>query len=331
MLNLVTGATGFIGQALVRRLLTNGEHVRAVVLADDPGTSELRRLDSEQLQIVTADITDRDAVDAVCDDIGRVFHAAALVHAWAPIEAYRRVNVDGTRNLAEAAFLRGIDRFIHLSTSDVFGLPRDDRPLDESSPFREWNEPYQDTKIEAEVWLWRFHRERGLPLSVVYPGWVYGPGDRAFFPSLAAAIRDGSMMFWQRDLWLPWVYIDNLIDACVLVAGRSDTLGEGYLAYDGDDGPTLQEVCNRIATAIGCKQPTRHIPPTLARLGAKASQLFARGEPLLRTSDVKAFGYEWKFSNAKLRGLGWEPQIATEDGMRRAIEALDGARDIQST
>jgi nucleoside-diphosphate-sugar epimerase len=323
MLSLVTGAAGFVGQAIVRRLLAEGGRVRGLVRPSDPEIADLRALDSGgRLQIVAADVTDRDAVDAACGDIQRVFHSAAIVHAWAPIEEYRRVNVDGTRHVAEAAFLRGIQRFVHISTSDVFGLPQSGEVLTEAAPFREWGEPYPDSKIEAEAWLWRFHRERGLPVSVVNPGWVYGPGDNAFFPTLARSIRNRSMTFWQRDLWLPWTYIDNLADACVTVADHPGALGQGYLAYDGDDGPTLQEVCARIAAAIDRRPPTRHIPFGVAGMAARLSQRFTRGEPLLRTVDVKAFGYDWKFSNAKLRALGWQPQVSTEEGMTRAIEAL---------
>ncbi len=323
MLSLVTGAAGFVGQAIVRRLLAEGGRVRGLVRPGDPAAAELHALTgAERLEIVPADITDRDAVDAACDDIRRVYHSAALVHAWTSIDDYRNVNVNGTRNIAEAAFLRGIERFVHISTSDVFGLPRAGEVLDEASPLRVWGEPYQDTKIEAERWLWRFHRERGLPVSVVYPGWVYGPGDKAFFPALARSIGDGSMSFWLRELWLPWVYIDNLADACLLVGEHPGALGEGYLAYDGDDGPTLQEVCARIADAIGGRRPTRHIPFFAALLAAKFAQRSVGGEPWLRTADVKAFGYDWNFSNAKLMGLGWQPRVSTEDGMRRAIEAL---------
>lgn len=323
MLSLVTGATGFVGRAIVGRLLADGGRVRAIVRPGDPTADSLRALDgSERLEIAVADVTERDAVDSACDDIQRVFHCAAMVHAWSGVDAYRQVNVDGTRNVAEAAFLRGIERFIHVSTSDVFGLPRPGEVLTEATPMRQWGEPYPDSKIEGEQWLWRFHRERGIPLSVVYPGWVYGPGDRAFFPALAAAIRDRSMMFWRRRVWLPWVYIDNLADACMVVANHPDALGEGFLAYDGDDGPTLQEVSAAIAMAIGCPPPRRHVPLPIARIAARLAQRYARGEPLLRTVDVKAFGHEWRFSNAKLRSLGWTPRVATIDGMRAAIDAL---------
>lgn len=323
MVSLVTGAAGFIGSTIVRELLGAGQRVRGIVHPDDSASNGLHRLGPpERLDIVAADITDRDAVDSLSADIHRVFHCAAMVHTWAPLEEYRRVNVEGTRNVAEAAFLRGIERFVHISTSDVFGLPEDGERFTEASPFRMWEESYPDSKIEAETWLWRFHRERGLPLSVIYPGWVYGPGDRAFFPSLARAIRDRSMSFWRRDCWLPWTHIDNLAAACLLVARHPDAIGQGYLAYDGDDGPTLQQVCTQIAEAIGCAPPRRRIPYGLAYAAAALSQQLTLGEPLLRTADVKAFGYRWRFSNKKLRALGWQPTVTTEQGMAGAIRAL---------
>ena len=325
MLSLVTGANGFVGRALVQHLLANGDRVRAVIHPREQQScgKGVRPLAAHShLQVVAADVTDRDAVDAASDDIERVFHSAAMVHTWAPFEDYQRINVGGTRNVAEAAFLRGIQRFVHISTSDVLGVPEDGEILSEDSPLREWGEPYADSKIEAERWLWRFHRERGLPLSVVYPGWVYGPGDRAFFPSLARAIGDGSMTFWRKEVRLPWVYIDNLADACLHIADSREALGNGYLAYDGEEGPTLQEVCARIAAIIGEKPPNRHIPFRLAHGLARLLQSIWPGEPPLRSADVKAFGYDWKFTNEKLRALGWAPKVATDDGMMKAMEAL---------
>ena len=152
---------------------------------------------------------------------------------------------------------------MHVSTSDVFGIPRGDELIDESTPYREWGEPYPDTKIAAERWLWQFHRESGLPLSVIYPCWVYGPGDQAFFPSLAQAIDDGVMLFWHRQTRLFWAYVDNLADAIVLAGTHPAAVGNGYLVHDGDDGPTLQEVCARIAALAG--KPAADPPRPLRR------------------------------------------------------------------
>ena len=194
-------------------------------------------------------------------------HTAALVHAWAPYERFDAVNVGGTQNVARAVLAHGVGRLVHVSTSDVFGLADRDHVLDEGSPLRPWHEPYADTKIVAERLLWQRHRDDALPLTVIHPGWVYGPGDRAFFPALAAAITDGSMTFWCRNLRLAWVYIDNLVDACMLASSAPHAVGAGYLVYDTLEGPTLQDVCARIAARIGARPPTRQVPYALALLG----------------------------------------------------------------
>jgi nucleoside-diphosphate-sugar epimerase len=327
--SVVTGAAGFVGGALVRRLLAEGDEVRAIVLPGDRLAQDLHAVDPTdgRLRVVLGDITDTASIAPAFEGADRVFHTAALVHAWAPYERFQRINVSGTRNVAEIALATGVTRLVHVSTSDVFGLPRKDEVFEETSPLAPWNEPYADTKIEAERWLWRFHRDSGMPLSVVYPGWVYGPGDRAFFPGLAAAIRSRTMVFWQRGVRLPFVYVDNLIDACLLAASQPRAVGRGYLVFDSQE-LTFEDLCGRIANAIGAKRPRLHIPYRLAHTTASALQMMWRlarrsTPPPLLTVDVKAFGMQWHFTNARARAeLGWTPRISLEEGLQLALEDL---------
>jgi nucleoside-diphosphate-sugar epimerase len=93
--------------------------------------------------------------------------------------------------------------------------------LDERSPFGRRCEPYADSKLGAETRPWELRRTEGLPLTVIYPEWVYGSGDRAFFPGRADAIAGGCML-WARDVRLAWIYVKNLVDAC-LAAERLTT------------------------------------------------------------------------------------------------------------
>ena len=249
------------------------------------------------------------------------------MHAWAPPEAFVAVNVGGASNVARAALAHGVGRLVHVSTSDVFGLVDGARVFDERSAFRRWHEPYADSKIAAEELLWRAHRDEGLPLTVVHPGWVYGPGDRAFFPGLADAIAGGFMVFWARDVRLAWTYVENLVDACLLVSREPRAVGEGYLAFDTLDGPTLEDVGARIAARIGARPPRLHVPYAAALGAARALEALwrlagARTPPPLRTVDVKAFGDQWRLSNAKLRALGWSPRVDVATGMHRALDFL---------
>jgi len=331
--SVVTGAAGFLGLALVRRLLADGDQVRAIVLPRDPHRGDLEALGSAsaRLDLVYGDVTDEASIAAAFPGATRVFHTAAVVHAWAPWERFYTVNVGGTQVVARLAREANVNRFVLISTSDVFGLPDGTRVLDESGPLRDWGERYADTKIAAERWARSFAAESGLPLTVIYPGWIYGPGDRAFFPSLAEAIRRGVMVFWYRGAKLPWVYIDNMVDACVLASTHPAAVGQGYLVHDDSDGPTLEEVCTRIANAIGAPPPHRHVPYALAYAVAAASQLVWRAArlrcaPPLTTADVKAFGQQFYLSTAKIRReLGWTPRVGAEDGMQQAVAAVNRA------
>lgn len=321
MIDLVTGGAGFVGSALARRLVATGAHVRALVLPDDAHAAVLR---AAGVEVVTGDVTDAASLASAFVGVERVFHAAALVHGWHPRSRYRAVNVGGTVNVARAAHAAGVTRFLHVSTSDVFGIPRQGETIDESWPFAPWREPYPDTKIEAERWLRAFAAAPGLPLSVVYPGWVYGPGDRAFLPGFAQAIRDGFLVFWQRDTRLAWVHVDNLADAILRVAAEPGAVGEGYLVHDDAEGPTLEDVCARLAVILGKPFVPRYVPYGAMYAAAVAAAalwrvLRLRGGPPVLTADVKAFGVPFRFSTAKVRALGWRPAIGIDAGMDEAL------------
>lgn len=328
--SLVTGGAGFVGRAIVEELLSRGAPVRALVLPGDRGLDDLKARPelSGRLEVVEGDITDAHALSSVFDAIDVVYHTAALVHAWAPRERFVQINVGGTRNVAELSLAHGVHRLVALSTSDVFGMPIGDTVFDEGSPFRGWDEPYPDTKIDAARWLWRLHRESGLPLTVIYPGWVYGPGDAAFFPGLAEAIAAKQMFFWFRNARLPFVYVDNLVDACLLAADRPEANGQGYIVHDEPAGPAFEELCAAIAEVVGAPPPRRHVPYALAYRASRLLQTIwrwrgATSPPPLLSVDVKAFGMQYHLSSAKIRReLGWRPTVSTEEGMRRALEAL---------
>lgn len=331
MRSLVTGASGFVGLALVRRLLADGDRVRALTAPRDRRLSELRGLDIDQrLEVIEADVTDAAAIAPHLAGIERVFHVAALVHGTQPWARFRAINVGGTQHVARAAQAAGVQRCVHVSTSDVFGIPQARGAarapvFDETTPYGYWQEPYPDTKIEAEQWLWQFRRETGLPLSIIYPCWVYGPGDQALFPGFAQALKDGLLVLWQRDTRPAWVHVENLVDAIVLAGSDARCIGEGYLVHDDADGPSLEQVCARLAEIVGKPFAPRYVPYGVALAVAAAAQFAWRtfglqGAPPILTNDVKSFGHRWRFSNAKLRALGWTPRIDIDTGMQQAFD-----------
>jgi nucleoside-diphosphate-sugar epimerase len=323
---LITGATGFIGSHLVEANLKAGRLVRGLVL---PGDSGAQGLASKGVEVVFGDIADFKAVRDAVSGMDIVFHCAAVVSDWAPRALFERVTVGGTQNICDAAFKEGVSRLVHLSTNDVFGLD-ESKILDEACPLTPWGEPYPDFKIAAEEIVWRFCREKGLPVSMAYPCWVYGPGDKTFVPLLADAILKGEMIFWRKGVLVWPSYIDNLVDLLMLLAVDGRAVGNGYLVHDGLS-ITLQEFCADIAEALGAKAPTRHIPCVAALAAAwcmeKVYSLLRRqSRPLLTTYAVKNLGSRLAFSIDKAKNqLGWQPAVSFEDGFAKTLNWLFAA------
>jgi dihydroflavonol-4-reductase len=173
---LVTGATGFTGSVLVRRLVDRGVKVAAIARATS-NTDTLRDLPVEWFQ---GDIWDPQLVKAAMSGVRYVFHLATPYREAATEDTFRNVHVTSTQLLAREALQQpGFRRFVHVSTIGVHGHI-ENPPADENYPMGPGDD-YQKTKVEGELWIREFGRESGLPFVVVRPAAIYGPGDRRLF------------------------------------------------------------------------------------------------------------------------------------------------------
>ncbi len=320
---LVTGATGFIGGHLVKANLAKGNRVRAFVLPGDPGAASLTTSGAE---VVLGDIREYGPVRKAVEGIDIIFHCAAVVTDWAPAKLFREVTIGGTENICRAAADEGVYRFVDMSTNDVFGTD-ESLVMDETFPLSPWGEPYPDYKIAAEQVTWRYFREKGLPVTMVYPCWVYGPGDQTFVPLLADSILKRDLVFWRKEVLVWPTYIDNLVDLLILISEDERAVGNGYLVHDGES-VTLQNFCAGIASALGVRPITAHIPYfaayTASCLMEIAWRIFRiKTRPLLTTYTVKNLGSRLRFSIEKARReLGWRPKISYSEGFARTMEWL---------
>ena len=155
----------------------------------------------------------------------------------------------GAENICRAAVDAKVSRLVDISTCDVFGTD-ESKVMDESMPLQYWGEPYADSKIDAEKVMRRYHEEQGLPLTMVYPLWVFGEGDQTFVPLLADAIIKKELIFWRKGAIVWPTYIDNLVDLLMLISEDERAIGNGYLVHDGES-TTLEEFCAGIAEALG--------------------------------------------------------------------------------
>ncbi len=320
---LITGATGFIGGHLVDRFLAKGDNVRALVR---PGNKFVKELDRKGVEVIRGDVREYKHIVRVMSGIDTVVHCAAVVTDWASKKEYLEVTVGGTRNICKAGTKEDIERLVHVSTNDVFG--RSEKfVMDESYPLKPWKEPYPDYKIKAEEICWMYHKEQRLPVTMVYPCWVYGKNDFTFVAELADAILKKEMIFWRKNALIWPTYIDNLGDLIVQISEDERAVGNGYLAHDGES-TTLQRFCENIAKTLSVAPITLHIPYSAAYAYAKLLEtLFKitrkKSRPLLTTYLVKNFGSRLRFSIEKAqKELDWQPGVSFEDGFQRTMDWL---------
>ena len=320
---LITGATGFIGRHVVKANLAKGNRVRALVLLGDAGAAGLKE---QGVEVVNGDIRDYEAVRRAVGDVDIIFHTAAIVTDWAKKELFWEVTVGGAENICRAAVDAKVSRLVDISTCDVFGTD-ESKVMDESLPLQYWGEPYADSKIDAEKVMRRYHKEQGLPLTMVYPLWVFGEGDQTFVPLLADAIIKKELIFWRKGAIVWPTYIDNLVDLLMLISEDERAIGNGYLVHDGES-TTLEEFCTGIAEALGVPPIKTYIPYWAAMATARVMEfiwklLRIQKRPLLTTYTVTNLGSRFRFSIDKAeRELGWKPRITYREGFRKTMEWL---------
>jgi len=315
MKSLVTGASGFIGGHLVHALVASGDQVRILVRP----SSDLRHVASLDVDRCVGDLTDPQSLRTAVAGMDRVFHCAAVVSDWGDQTVFRAVNVTGTRFLLDAAFSVGVKKFVHISTTDVYGYPG--HMVTEDAPYRYRGWPYGATKIDAEKLAWEY-AGRGLPLTVIRPATVYGPR-AVIVTEIVKLLKQGEMVFvGRKDIDAGLCHVDNLIAALLLV-GRPETgLGRAYNLVDGLN-VTWEEFTNRLAAILDLAPARRRIPRRLAYLAGWTLESWGRvlkrsSRPLLTRMSVELLGTHQNFSNDRARrDLGWEPVVGFDEAMKR--------------
>jgi oxidoreductase len=324
---LVTGATGFIGGHLARRLVQEGHRVRCLARA----SSDTSLLDELGVDVAVGDLTSAGSLAAATRGCRHVLHCAALVSDWATVEEMQRANVVGTRNLLEACVGASVERFVHFSSTDVYGYPGGPA-IDEThatARFRNW---YAQTKLAAEAEVRGAERERALDVVILRPATVYGPRSTAVIGEIARAIRGGHMILIDRGRAIAGLcYVDNLTDAALLALRHDAAPGQAFNVTDGLD-VTWKQLTDGLAEGLGRPRVRWSVPYRLAdglgftleqgyRLIRRTTRLTT--PPLLSRQAVHVMGIDQDFSNAKARELlGWEPRVDYAEGLEATLAWL---------
>lgn len=317
---LVTGARGFVGGALVRRLATGGGHsVIGAVRSLAHGQASLGESDDAALRWAElGDLVNAQLGPGLFANVDVVVHCAARVHVMHevdtdPLAVFRAVNVNGTLKLAQTAALAGVKRFVFLSSVKVHGESMDHgNPFTADAPLCP-ADPYSISKMEAEMALMALAAETGLEVVIVRPPLVYGPGVKANFQS---------MMFWlARGVPLPLgairnrrslVALDNLVDLLTACLDHPCAAGQAFLVSDGEDLSTT-DLLRRLGLALG--KPARLVP-------VPAVLLSSAGALLGKRAVVERICGSLQVDICKTESLlGWRPPVGVDKAL--AMTAAD--------
>lgn len=328
---LVTGGGGFLGGAIVSKLLARGDRVRSFSRGDYPALRE------QGVELARGDLCDSAAVRAAASGCDVVYHVAAKAGFWGSFDEYRRANVDGTRNVLDACRALGIARLVYTSTPSVVYAGGDIEGGNESLPYpARFEAAYPETKARAEQSVLAANSPE-LATVALRPHLVWGPGDNHLIPRLVERARQGTLVrIGRRPCLIDTVYVDNAADAHLLAADRlapgSRAAGRAYFISNGEPIPCAQMI-DLVMEAAGLPPLRRSISPWLARmLGALAEDahrlLRRRGEPRLTRFLVSQLSTaHWFDISAARKDLGYEPSVSIEQGMRKLADWLRSPDD----
>ncbi|MBJ6723176.1 NAD-dependent epimerase/dehydratase family protein [Geomesophilobacter sediminis] len=309
----VTGATGFVGNALLARFSREPVTVTAAVLE---GEDASHLPEAVRRAVVPPLRPDCDYAGALAG-AEVVIHLAARVHimrdtAADPLEEFRKVNLHGTERLARQAAAAGVRRFVYVSTVKVLG-EESPTPYRAEDPYRPLD-PYGVSKAESEVALKRVAEETGLEVVILRPPLVYGPGVKANFLALMKAVQRGvplplASLSNRRSL----VYVGNLADALAACALHPAAAGETFLVSDGEAVSTA-DLVRRMAAALDRRAHLLPVPEALLR---------QVGRLLGRSAAVDRVAGSLQIDSSKItRILGWQPPFTLQQGLAATAEWL---------
>jgi nucleoside-diphosphate-sugar epimerase len=284
--------------------------------------------------VIRGDLTDADALKQAVEGCDVVIHCAAKVGDWGPVDEYRKVNVEGLRNLLDAVIARPLHRFVHVSTLGVYAA-RHHHGTDETEPLpNDHIDGYTQSKVEAERLALEYHRRQKVPVTILRPGFVYGPRDRTVLPRLAARLKERSVIYIARGRHaLNTTFVGNIADAVLLAIDAPEAVGEVFNITDGEF-VSKRRFFETVADGLGLPRP-RGFPPVpvwLARMLANWREgVFRRNNkpnpPRITQAQLKFAGLNLDFSIAKARTkLGYSPRVLFDEGMKQALDWYKGQK-----
>jgi nucleoside-diphosphate-sugar epimerase len=337
---LVSGAAGFLGGHLVDMLLERGDEVRAMVRPVEDAT-RLKSLAG--VEVVHGDLTDAQSLKSAVKDMQRVYNVAARTGPWGLEKDYNAVNVWGVADLITAAMDAGVQRIVHTSSITVYGHHLHGI-VTEDHPFHAEDNPYSRTKIASEKLITDMVKERGAPVVIVRPAWIYGPRDNASFGRFVSLVDNGKgFIIGSGKNVVPVIYVRDVAQGLIKAgdAGNS-AIGRAYTLAD-DRRVTQSEYLNMIADFLEVPHIGRYYPYSAMFSAGRVAELLwqALGRrksspPPVTTYGITLLGGNQEFSIDRARQeLGYEPQYdyirGLSEGVNWYLDQKKGASGHQAS
>jgi len=318
MQTLVTGANGFVGAVLCRKLSKAGHRVRGMVRK----TSDLSALEGASIEKVFGSLEDPESLEQAVKGCETVFHVAGAVSDYGSESYFRRVNVDGTRSILEAAVEAGVRRFVYISSAAVHSFTGA-RNMNEESPQLPTRFPYCQSKREAEKVVMQAHHQGRIEAVIIRPGDIYGPGDRVILLKMASLLEKGCMALVSGGRSLgAFTYVENLADGIVLAGTVKQAAGNTFVITDGIE-LTWKEYFDRLTDALEVPRVRIFVPAPAAWCVAVVLETLYRlfgipGRPPVTRYLVVHLRGDFHFSIEKAcRELGYVPRVGLDEAIRR--------------
>ena len=316
---LITGATGFIGPYLIKRLVTDGHVCRCLVR---PGSEE-KIPKSADLEIFTGDITQPETLIGIANGVDRLIHLATLGHMsnfTVTEDMFTAINVNGSQNIMKEALKVGVPKIVHCSSVAAMGICSE-IPATETTPCAP-HHPYGRSKLAAENAVREMVRQEGLPAVIIRFSMVYGPGDSRDILKLTRMAKKGLFpKVGKRAKLTPLVHVQDAVDGLLLAAEKGRD-GETYLITNRNSEP-FDKIREIIQDALGLKKKAVYVPEWVALAAAafmeKSFGLIGKSPPVAR-KNIESTLADRVFSIEKAqRDLGFDPKIDPEVGLRETV------------
>jgi nucleoside-diphosphate-sugar epimerase len=304
----VTGALGFVGQAILEHYRKLGVEARGLDLSAAP-----------EVCVVAGDVSRPETWQEHIDGCDLVIHTAAIVTNNVTRQEAWRINVLGTRRVLDAAVRAGVRRFLHISSLASMRFILEDQ-ADEAAPVMPTGNPYVDTKIASEQVVLAAHAAGEIDCTIIRPADIYGPGSRPWTVIPVQMIKKGLFLLPAHGQGIfRAIYIDDLVDGVILAAEKDEGRGQIFI-LGGESAVTCEEFFGHYYRMLGKGSPrmlSTRMTIAIAEIGRVIFTLLGRPTELGRGA-MEMLSKTTTVSNAKARQvLGWQPRISLEEGMRR--------------